>query len=379
MSSGPERSLKVAHVLRTLEIGGAERLVLDLARFQRQKQDVESLLVCCAGLGPLEEAVRSYSIPCVSTGGRGIPHISVVSRLIALFRRERPDIVHTHNFYSHAHGAIAARMTGIPVVHTKHGRAVASLAWSPALRRRLYRLADRIVVVSSETGESFRRKSGVEAGRVVVIRNGIDFGSYGGPGREEARASLGIGGSAARVFGSVSRLNPVKDHATMLRAFAAAARDCAGCVLLIVGDGPERAAIERLARELAIEDRVILTGFTNDIPRHLAAMDAFLQPSREEGLSLTILEAAAAGVPVIATPVGGTPEIVSNGETGTLVPVGDVGALAAAMRSFLADPEPFRRMALRLKAEVETAFSTSRMAECYRMLYLDVLAERGKR
>jgi glycosyltransferase involved in cell wall biosynthesis len=371
--------MKVAHVLRTLDIGGAERLVLDLARFQRQEQGIESSIVCSAGLGPLEETARSQGLPCGSVGGRGIPHVSVTARLLALFRRERPDIVHTHNFYSHVHAAIAARMTGIPVIHTKHGRAVASLAWSPALRRRLYRLADKIVVVSNETGDSFRRKSGVEAGRVVVIRNGIDFARYGGQTREEALAAFGIRGSGARVFGSVSRLNPVKDHATMIRAFGEVVRDSADCVLLIVGDGSERGPIERLVRELRLESRVILVGFTNDIPKCLAAMDAFLQPSREEGLSLTILEAAAAGVPVIATPVGGTPEIVSNGETGTLVPVGDVDALAGAMRSFLTDPGPFRRMALRLKDEVETVFSTSRMAERYRTLYLDVLAERGKR
>ncbi|MFA4948779.1 MAG: glycosyltransferase [Candidatus Krumholzibacteriia bacterium] len=379
MSSDPRRSIKVAHVLRSLDFGGAEKLVLDLARFQRQRQDVESSLVCCAGLGPLEDTARSYALPYVSVGGRGIPHVSVLARLIAVFRRERPDIVHTHNFFSHVHGAVAARMTGIPVIHTKHGRAVSSLAWSPALRRRLYRLADKIVVVSNETGEIFRRRSGVEAGRIVVIRNGIDFNRYNGPGRKEVLGAFGIAGSAARVFGSVSRLNPVKDHATMIRAFGEVVRDFADCALLIVGDGPERGAIERLVRELQLESRVILVGFTNDIPKYLAAMDAFLQPSREEGLSLTILEAAAAGVPVIATPVGGTPEIISNGETGTFIPVGDVDALAGAMRSFLAAPEPFKQMALRLKTEVETAFSTSRMAECYRTLYLDVLAERGKR
>jgi glycosyltransferase involved in cell wall biosynthesis len=379
MSAGGNRSLRVAHVLRSLEFGGAEKMVLELARFQRGEQGIDATLVCCAGLGPLEETARSYGLPCVSVAGGGVARGPLPARLLAHFRRERPDAVHTHNFFSHVRGALAARLAGIPVIHTKHGRAVRSFGWSPFLRRRLYRLADRIVVVSEETGESFRRLTGVEAGRIVVIRNGIDFHRYEGPARDEVLGAFGIRPDEARVFGSVSRLDPVKDHGTMLKAFERSAGGRPDCVLLIVGDGPERASIERLARGLGLEKRVLLAGFTNEIPKYLAAMDAFLQPSRAEGLSLTILEAAAAGVPVIATPVGGTPEIVVNGETGTLVPVGNVEALAEAMRSFLADPKPFGRMALKLKAEVESAFSTSRMAESYLKLYQDVIAERGKR
>ncbi len=379
MSAGGNRPIKVAHVLRSLEFGGAEKMVLELARFQRREQGIDATLVCCAGLGPLEETARSHGLTCVSVAAGGVARGPLPARLLAHFRRERPDVVHTHNFFSHVRGALAARMAGIPVIHTKHGRAVRSFDWSPFLRRRLYRLADRIVVVSNETGESFRRKTGVEAGRIVVIRNGIEFRRYEGPAREEVLGAFGVRPGAVRIFGSVSRLDPVKDHGTMLRAFARAAGGRDDCALLVVGDGPERGSIERLARELEIEKRVLLAGFTNEIPKYLAAMDAFLQPSLAEGLSLTILEAAAAGVPVIATPVGGTPEIVTNGETGTLVPVANVEALAEAMGSFLADPKPFERMALRLKAEVDSAFSTSRMAESYLSLYREVMAERGKR
>ena len=163
----------------------------------------------------------------------------------------------------------------------------------------------------------------------------------------------------------------------MLRAFGKASRRCSRCVFVIVGDGPERGAIERLIAELGLGDSVKLTGFTDDVPRRLAAFDLFLQPSTEEGLSLTILEAAAAGVPVVASAVGGTGEIIENGKTGTLVAAGDTEALAAALSGFIENPAPFREMARDAREVVERRFSLAGMAAAYEALYRSVCAERG--
>jgi N-acetyl-alpha-D-glucosaminyl L-malate synthase BshA len=276
--------------------------------------------------------------------------------------------VHTHNFVAHANAAPAARLLKIPVVHTKHGRKVTSFGWAPWFRRYLYELADRVVVVSEETGEVFREKSGVPASRVEVIYNGIDVEKFSRATGTGFREEIGLR-PEERVFGAVSRLDPVKDHATMVRAFARVAAKHDRCTLVFVGDGPERAAIERTVEDLGLADRVILAGFRTGIAECLAAFDVFLQPSIREGLSLTILEAAASRVPIISTPVGGTPEIITDGEHGVLVPVGDAGALADAMERFLTDPERFESMAERVFEKISERFSLAGMAEAYSRLY----------
>jgi glycosyltransferase involved in cell wall biosynthesis len=332
--------------------------------------------VCLESLGPLRAEAERRGLSCTLVGSGGVRYLSAMRRFGGHFSRMRPHIVHTHNFVSHVHAAPAARLARVPVVHTKHGRALASFAWSKRLRRYLYHLADRIVVVSKETGESFLAKSGVDPARIVVIYNGIDTARFRNLDRAGARRELGIAQESV-VFGAVSRLDTVKDHPTMLRAFAKASKRRPNCVFVVVGDGPERGAIERLIAELGLEGSVKLTGFTDDVPRRLAAFDLFLQPSTEEGLSLTILEASAAGVPVVASAVGGTSEIIENGRTGTLVPAGDTDALAAALSGFIENPAPFREMARGARETVERRFSLAGMADAYEALYRSVLAERG--
>jgi len=371
-----DRSIRVAHVLRSLEFGGAEKLVVELAGTQKRSGLIAPELVCLESLGPLAAEAERHGLSCTLIGSGGVRYLSAMRRMGRHFSRTRPRIVHTHNFISHVHAAPVARLAGIPVVHTKHGRALTSFAWSKRFRRFLYQLADRIVVVSNETGESFRAKSGVDRAKIVVIYNGIDTARFRDLDRAGARRELGINESAI-VFGSVSRLDPVKDHPTMIRAFGRVSTRCARCVFVIVGDGPERGAIERLVAELGLGDSVKLAGFTGDVPRRLAAFDLFLQPSTEEGLSLTILEAAAAGVPIVASAVGGTGEIIENGTSGTLIAAGDIEALAAALNGFVEDPAPFREMARSARETVERRFSLASMAAAYESLYRSMCAERG--
>ena len=371
-------AIRVTHVVRSLEFGGAEKMVLRLAGLQKAAGTAEPRLVCVAGLGPLETEARGIGLEPELVGMRGIRFVSAIARISRVLRRERPDIVHTHNLVAHAHAAAAARMLGIPVVHTKHGRQVTSFGRPPGLRRLVYGLADRIAVVSSDTGESLLAKVSIDRRRLRIVYNGIDAAPYRAVDRVRAREDAGLG-AYRFVAGSVSRLDPVKDHTTMLRAFAAATSGRDDCAFLIVGDGPERERIERAAAGLGIAGRVRMRGFTDDIPSMLACMDLFMQPSTEEGLSLTILEAAAAGVPVVSTAVGGTPEIIENGRSGTLIEPGDEAALAAAIDRFLVDPAPFAAMALRARRIIDERFSLERMNEAYDGIYRELLAERGAR
>jgi glycosyltransferase involved in cell wall biosynthesis len=305
------------------------------------------------------------------TGISGVKYLSGISRMKSHLRGAAPDIVHTHNFLAHAHGAPAAKSLHIPVIHTKHGRAVTSMSWAPALRRSLYNISDTIAVVSKETGEVFRERSGVDPGKIEVVYNGIDTRKFSSGAGREGMTVPGLERITGDmiVFGAVSRLDPVKDHAMMVRAFARVARGDDRCVLLVVGEGPERKSIESLASELGVTDRVIMPGFTGDVPAYLAAMDMYMQPSLEEGLSLTLLEAAASGVPVVVTPVGGNTEVVEDGVTGTFVRSGDWEGLAGVMKDFIEDPARFRQMAGWAREKVERTFSLESMEEAYRRLY----------
>jgi len=370
--------IRVTHVVRSLEFGGAEKMVLRLAGLQLSSGKAEPRLVCVAGLGPLEAEARGIGLEPALAGMGGVRYLSPILRIARILRNDRPDLVHTHNLVAQAHAAPAARALGIPVLHTKHGRQVASFGRPPGLRRLVYGLADRIAVVSRDTGESLAAKVAIDPRRLRVIYNGIDTERYRGIDRHRAREAAGLG-AYRFIAGSISRLDPVKDHGTMLRAFAAATTGRDDCAFLVVGDGPERGRIERLAAELGIAPRVRMQGFTDDIPSMLACMDLFLQPSTEEGLSLTILEAAAAGVPIVSTDVGGTPEIVADGVGGTLIRPGDIPALGAVIERFLVDPAPFAAMAEEARRVIDERFSLRRMNEAYEAIYREVLAERDGR
>ena len=365
--NGPN-SIKVIHAVRSLEFGGAEKMVLKLSVLQKETGHIFPQLVCVKGGGELSGEADRYGLHWTVTELGGVKYLSPILRLRAHFSGAKPDIVHTHNLVAHLHAAPAARLCGIPVIHTKHGRAVSAFSRFPGLRRWVYNLADRIAVVSDETGESFIRKTGVNPKKVVTVYNGIDQDCFHPAGGKDVREEFGIGADEI-LFGSLSRLSPEKDHKTMIQGFSEAVSGHENCRLLIVGDGPLRGQLERLVSDLSLNGKVIFAGFREDTTACLDAMDIFLQPSLEEGLSLTILEAAAAGVPVITTPVGGTPEIIVDRAEGIMVEPGNREELGSAMRSFLNDRAGFERMAEAARRKVRNRFSLSEMEKNYRELY----------
>lgn len=365
------------HVVRSLEFGGAEKMAVRLASTQNLSSTVEPSIVCMQSLGPLAAEAEGRGVRVELAGMGGLRYVAPISRLARMMRNERPDIIHTHNLVAHTHAAPAARQRGIPIVHTKHGRQVTSFRRVPWLREFLYGLSDRIAVVSGDTGRSLASKVPIDEKKIVVVYNGIDMEKFVSLDRVGAREKLGIP-DGATVVGAVSRLDPVKDHSTMLKAFAKIAGEGRDRLFLIVGDGPEHDRIESLATELGIRDNVIMTGFSEEIPEMLAAMDIYLQPSTEEGLSLTILEAAAAGVPVVSTRVGGTPEIIADGENGVLIEVGDHEALAGVLERFVEDRGPFDEMAVKARKRIKEVFSLEGMTGNYETIYRNILTERGR-
>ena len=355
--------MKIVHLVIGGEGAGGQLVALQLARAaQRSGYDVAFVSPTPGGFVELaeREGFRTLVVPL----GGALDSRSLV-RLRRVLRSEGADVLHTHVHFSlNVLGRVAGRLAGAKVVAHMHA---ANVFRSSGLARRAQvalddataRLCSRIIAVSESTGADLVRQ-GYPAGRVTVVHNGIDA-----PRPAEPARPAGVPETAPLLL-HVGRLTPTKGQGDLIEALARLARSDAVAVLvgqdLETGGAYER-ELEARAAELGVRDRVVFTGYRDDVPALLAAAAVFVLPSSAEGLPLTVLEAMAAGRPVVATRVGGTPEAVVDGETGLLVPAGDVAALARALDGLLADPERASRMGEAGRGRVAERFSAAAMSE----------------
>jgi len=340
--------VRIVHVVESLDMGGAEQMVVTLARMQRAHgHDVS--VVCLFNEGVLAEEARAAGVPVDACAKRPGLDLRAVRRMRRFIAGARPDVLHSHNPVPHYYAIAATRGVRIGrVLNTRHG-----MGSSGATGRRdfLFRLAMRAtdwgVAVCEAARQRFLTQGLMSAERAVTVRNGIDLTRIR-PRSDDAHARLLAGlevQGSPFVFGSVGRLNVLKDQVTMLRAFAAFCADAAAdaatraAILVIAGEGEMRPLLEREIAGLGLTGRAFLLGQRRDVPDILAGLDAFVLSSRTEGYSLALVEASAAGLPIIATDVGGNREIVQDDVTGALVPAGDVPRMAQAMRAIAAAPD----------------------------------------
>lgn len=375
----PERGLTatgtVCQVLHSLNVGGAEVLS---ARLGRKLQDrFRFVFACLDDLGPLHRQLEAEGFAVEMLRRRPGLDLRCIRRLARFIRRERVSIIHAHQ-YTPFFYALSARMFGprVPVVFTEHGR------WFPDCPRRrriwfnrlLLRSRDRVVGVGESVRQALIDNEGIPAPRVEVIYNGVDLAAYDAAplDRLQTRAELGVAEEEPLIL-QVARLDGLKDHRTAIRAFARVVAEQPAAKLMLVGDGPEQRAIEEEIAERSIADRVQQLGLRDDVPRLLRAADLFLLTSISEGIPLTVIEAMGAGLPVVATRVGGVPEVVEHGETGLLAPSGDDSALAAAMLELLRDPARREQFGAAGKAKAQATFSEAENHRAYARLYEDLL------
>lgn len=359
----------VVHVVNSLSIGGLENGVVNLVN--DPESSFRHTVVCMSTGGPLRERLRP-DVEVHTLEKRSGRDLGARIRLVRLLRRLRPEIVHSRNWATFD-AVLAARLARVPmVVHGEHGRDINDPEGRNGRRNRWRRRLSPVVTQFVAVSEDLRRwlveDVRLAAGKVVTIHNGVDCLRFGSGQRGGGRERFDLPGDAI-VVGTVGRLDPVKDQASLIRAFAAVAGKHPRAVLALVGDGPCRGELAALVEGLGLGERVRLLGERHDIPRVLAGLDVFVLPSIAEGLSNTILEAMATGLPVIATRVGGNPELVEDGVTGRLVPVRDHRALVEALEECLDDSHV---RALRGKASAERVlqhFSIDRMRRKYEDLY----------
>jgi sugar transferase (PEP-CTERM/EpsH1 system associated) len=360
--------IRIVHLVSTLNMGGLEMFVWHLARHHdRAAFDFQVLSLGERGaLGPRFDVlgVPAHSLDCAQrTKG------ATLVRLVARLRQLRPHVLHTHNPSPHVFGSLAARTLGIPVlVHTKHGRNRPHYRPAVLLNRLAACLSHCVVSVSHDSAAVARCIERVPAHKVRVIHNGIDLDSFA----PEPRA---VSGATLRAI-HVARLSPIKDQRTLLQAVRRVVDAEPGFHLDIVGDGPMREELVTLCHELQLSEQVRFLGFREDVRELLATADCYVLSSVSEGVSLTLLEAMAMGLPVVATAVGGNPEVVAHGETGLVVPAGSPERLAEALLALIRHPNQARRMGQAGRQRVEEHFDLRRVVGQYEGLYRNLLAKK---
>ena len=371
--------IPVVTFLSNFLIGGTERQVVNLVHhLDDERFDVH--MACFRRRGPLLQEVDAESMAFADYPITTLPSLRTLwqqARLARYIRAHRIRIVHSFGFYANVFAIPAARLGGARVV-------VASIrdtgdhltATQQRLQKWICKAADH-VLVNAEAVKTRLVEQGYPASVISVIGNGIDVSRFRRPGeaRSSMRATLGLPASGPLVA-VVSRLNRLKGVEYFLDAAALLARDFDDARFLIVGDSVSqsyRDELEAYAASRGLRDRVVFTGFRSDVPELLSEVSVLALPSLSEGLSNVVLEAMAAYVPVVATAVGGTPEIIDDGVTGLLVPPRRAPALAQAISSLLADPERRRVMGEAGRRHVEARFSLEAMVRATEQLYMRLL------
>ena len=330
-------SIRLLHLITELATGGAQISLLRLLEhLDRQRYDIQ---VACLYNGEREIAqkIRALGIPVTDLGMRTKWHWGAFIHLFRLVKKFKPHILHTWMFHANIPGRILGRLAGVPIIVNGERTMGMEKHWRMYLNHLTGALADRILCVSEHVAQFAREEIGLPAEKLVVIPNGIEMDAFSHlPSKEAAREILGLPREGLLV-GSIGRSQQVKGFDILIESFQQFASQFHTVHLIFAGSGPEFAALQSQASRWDHLGQIIFLGNVDDVRPVLAALDIYVQPSRYEGMPNAVLEAMASGLPVVASAVGGIPEIVQDHVTGVLVPPQQVSILTAALKSFLMD------------------------------------------
>lgn len=354
--------------------GGAERVISNLAA--SLNPDRYRAVLCLFRPGWLQERSESRGIRTFIIPTHGMTDWRWAIQFKRLLRQERVDLVHAHEFDANTQGTFVAALSGIPLVATVHGK---NYFWERFRRRLAYRWVSRrttMVAVSQNLKQFIVEKVGVAPERVKVLYNGVDaLPHYDRVDVDDCKKELGMPENH-QIVGVVGNLYPVKGHQYLIDGLPSILAKCPNTSFVFAGRGELEGELKAQVHRLGVETKVFFLGLRQDIPRILAMLDVFVLPSLSEGLSMAILEAMSVGKPVVATQVGGNPELVLNGETGFLVPPRDSQALASSVVALLTNRQQAAQFAERAKRRAEGQFSLRTMVSSYQSLYDERLKSR---
>ena len=376
MTTGDTRPL-IVHVLYSLGAGGLENGLVNILN-RMPVNCYRHAIVCLKQSGEFEARITAADISVYSLDCKEGHDIGLYWRFWRLLRKLKPALVHTRNIASLEMQALVFLMPGVKGVHGEHGRDIYDIGGENVryryLRRAISPFVDRFITVSQDLQAWLIDDVGIPARKIVQIYNGVDTGKFTPrPHIQDTPAAIEPESATVVHIGTVGRLAAIKDQATLLKAthqFLQAQPGLRSFIkVTLVGDGPLMPELKQLATALHLDDIVTMAGNRDDIPQLLQQFDVFVLPSLGEGVSNTILEAMASGLPIIATAVGGNGELVSNGVNGLLTPAGDINALANALVDLVTDTQKRQAMGRASLGLVASGFSWSRTVEQYQAVY----------
>ncbi len=360
-------------------IGGAEQLILTTAP-RLQRDGFEVTVACLRGWGLLGDELVERGVRALALGAKGLWDLRAVGRLLSILRRDRIQILRAHLFWANLVARLVGRIASVPVVVTTHHDTFAWMRWHHRLAERLTAPLSDVVTTCSE---SVRRNAieafGLRPGLVRTLRNAIEIqeGVPDAAARERIRRELGASPDDLLV-GTLGRLDePKKGIPVFLAAARLLAREFPRLRFAVVGDGPARVELEQRAAREGVSHCTVFAGQRRDVPEVMRALDLFVQPSLWEGFGMTLLEAMAVGTPVVASRVGGIPEVLEDGVTGLLVPPGDAPALASACAQMLRHRERARHLGRAGMDRVRAEFGIERLVREIEDLYRELLDRDG--
>ncbi|MCJ7497532.1 MAG: glycosyltransferase family 4 protein [candidate division Zixibacteria bacterium] len=364
---------KILHLHNTSSIGGAEQMFINLADFINPDKFKSYVGVFREGELTSELRKRNIKILWFKESTQTYDY-KFLKNIIQLIKLNRIDLIHSHTWGTDFYGYWATKILKIPMISTIHNRYYIFEKWS---RRFSYKIfisqVKKIVVVSKDIQNLLREELKLSPQKVKLIYNGIDTHKFENkkdfkPLRKELNLS-----EEELILGNVGNLREVKDHHTLILSFHRIASIFPRAKLLIVGEGELKSSLVKLCSELGLESRVLFLGHRDDVPQILKLMDIFILSSHSEGCSISVLEAMASGKPVIATRVGGNPELVLEGKTGFLVPPAEPEKLAEKILSLLKNEDLRLKMGDEGRRKVKEKFSLETMIKNYEELYSKVL------
>jgi len=369
-----EEKVRVAIICQHLTMGGAEELVLGIAtHLPRDRYDVR--VVCLTREGIIARELREQRVRVdLLSGEPGPRDPRAFARLIGYLRDWKPHIAHTFLLNAVLYGRLAAIVAGVPAIFAAEQNVYQHKAARHALMERaLSWRTDAVIACCQAVGDFYRRQVGIAPGKLAVILNAVRYDQFLPlPDRYASRAALGLD-PAAPTIGVIGRLTRQKGHDVLIHAVQRLVSDHPSLQVAIAGQGEDRSKLESLAESLGVRGHVHFLGVRRDREHLYGSLDVFVLPSRWEGLSLALAEAVGAGIPTVATDVGGNREVIQSGSTGILVSPEHTDALADAIHRLLSDAELRRTVSERAVAQVRPTFEIGRYVKQLDRLYSDSL------